>query len=156
MFVSPRGRRSRTSAHYMADTIDGGRRSRNMARIRAVDTKPEMAVRRAVHAAGFRYRLHDKRKPGKPDLVFSALRIAAFVHGCFWHQHTCREGRIPSSNSAYWAPKLQRNVDRDAAAGEALRAQGWDVLVLWECELEAGIRRLVRRLHAARDATVRR
>lgn len=127
-----------------------------MALIRASDTKPEMAVRRSVHAAGFRYRLHDKTKPGKPDLVFPALRVVTFVHGCFWHQHTCPEGRVPSSNSAYWAPKLRRNVERDAAAEAALRAQGWVVLVLWECELATGIQRLIRRLKASRSVIDRR
>ena len=108
-----------------------------MASIRGKDMKPEMAVRKAAHAAGFRFRLHRKDLPGKPDLVFPKYRAAIFVHGCFWHQHTeprCLDGRPPKSNGAYWGPKLRRNVERDAEAQAKLAEMGWRTLVIWECE----------------------
>ncbi|GAB4227728.1 MAG: very short patch repair endonuclease [Methyloligellaceae bacterium] len=123
----------------MADKLSRERRSANMARIRSKDMKPEMAVRRMVHAMGFRYRLHRRDLPGKPDLVFPARRKIIFVHGCFWHQHpdpACRDARPPRSNTAYWGPKLARNVERDAEHQRALEAAGWQVLVVWECELK--------------------
>jgi DNA mismatch endonuclease (patch repair protein) len=85
---------------------------------------------------GYRYRLHRKDLPGKPDLVFGPRRAAIFVHGCFWHQHDCRRDSVPSSNSKYWAPKLARNVERDKQAQAALEAAGWRVMVVWECELK--------------------
>lgn len=97
-----------------------------------------MVVRRLLHAAGYRYRLHSRDLPGKPDLVFRGRRKAIFVHGCFWHQHereTCLDGRRPKSNTGYWDEKLARNVERDRRSQDALRAGGWDVLVLWECEI---------------------
>ncbi len=96
--------------------------------------KPEMAVRRMVHAMGYRYRLHRRDLPGKPDLVFGPRRAVIFVHGCFWHQHNCRDGRQPKSNTGYWGEKLRRNVERDAQVRVALEADGWRVLVIWECE----------------------
>lgn len=111
-------------------------RSRNMARIGSKDTKPEMLVRRLVHAMGFRYRLHVKDLPGKPDLVFRGRKKVIFVHGCFWHQHKgCREGRVPTSRESYWVPKLARNADRDQEHTRALKLLGWRALVLWECQL---------------------
>lgn len=117
------------------DKLTPERRSENMRRIKSKGMKPEMLVRRLVHALGYRYRLHRKDLPGKPDLVFGPRRKAIFVHGCFWHQHAdCREGRPPGSNTAYWSPKLKRNVERDAEHLAGLKAQGWDTLVIWECE----------------------
>jgi DNA mismatch endonuclease (patch repair protein) len=121
----------------MADKINSSRRSLNMARIRAKDTLPEMKVRRFLHASGFRYRLHRKDLPGKPDIVFGPRKIAIFVHGCFWHQHSdpsCLDGRRPQSKLDYWGPKLDRNVERDAENQASLIAQGWQVLTIWECE----------------------
>ena len=107
-----------------------------MARIKKFDTRPEIAVRRIVHAHGYRYRLHVRELPGTPDLVFPRLRKVIFVHGCFWHRHECRDGRkLPTGNHGYWIPKLARNVERDARDGKSLRALGWDVLVVWECQL---------------------
>ncbi|MBY6153382.1 DNA mismatch endonuclease Vsr [Vannielia litorea] len=120
----------------MADRISTKRRSENMRRIKSTGTKPEMLVRRMVHAMGYRYRLRRKDLPGKPDLVFGPRRAAIFVHGCFWHQHDCRDGKLPSSNSDYWVPKLARNVERDKLVRSALEADGWRVLVIWECELK--------------------
>lgn len=117
----------------------GMSRSDNMRRIRSKDTAPEMAVRRLTHGLGYRYRLHRKDVPGKPDLVFPARRKVIFIHGCFWHQHPgCREGRPPKSNTAYWLPKLERNQQRDKAALESLATLGWDALVIWECEIKDG------------------
>ncbi len=110
-------------------------RSENMRRIRSKDTVPEIAVRSLVHSMGYRYRLHRKDIPGKPDLSFPRRRKVIFIHGCFWHQHSeCREGRPPKSNAAYWLPKLRRNQARDKTALEQLAASGWEALVVWECE----------------------
>ncbi len=121
----------------MADKLSTLERSRNMASIRSKDMKPELTVRKAAHALGFRFRLHRKDLPGKPDLVLPKHHAAIFVHGCFWHQHAeprCLDGRPPKSNQGYWGPKLARNLERDAASRVALEAQGWRVLVIWECE----------------------
>lgn len=119
------------------DKISQEARSRNMQKIKSVDTGPEMTVRRLVHKAGFRYRLHNRKLPGKPDLVFASRKKVIFVHGCFWHQHAkldCLDGRLPKSNAEYWREKLQRNVARDKKNAELLRDMGWDVLTIWECE----------------------
>jgi DNA mismatch endonuclease (patch repair protein) len=121
----------------MADKLTAIERSRNMASIRSKDMKPELAARKAAHSLGFRFRLHRKDLPGKPDLVFPKYRAVIFVHGCFWHQHaepSCLDGRPPKSNLAYWGPKLARNAARDEASRAQLEAQGWRVLVVWECE----------------------
>lgn len=118
----------------MADKLTPERRSANMARIRAKHTKPEMLVRRIVHGLGYRYRLHRRDLPGTPDLVFSPRRKVIFVHGCFWHLHHCRAGRIPATRRHYWEPKLRRNAARDAEHLAALEAAGWQVLTIWECE----------------------
>lgn len=110
-----------------------------MRAVKGKDTKPEMAVRRMVHAAGYRYRLHRKDLPGKPDLAFGQRRKAVFVHGCFWHQHLdamCRRARMPLTRSDYWRPKLERNKERDARNMADLNHLGWDVLVIWECWLK--------------------
>lgn len=108
-----------------------------MRRIRSKDMKPEMLVRKLVHSMGFRYRLHRKDLPGKPDLVFGPLRKIIFVHGCFWHQHPnpdCQDGRLPRSNQSYWTPKLESNINRFSAQEDELHKLGWHVLVVWECE----------------------
>jgi DNA mismatch endonuclease (patch repair protein) len=113
-------------------------RSAQMARIKARDTKPEMIVRRALHAAGLRFRLHYRHLPGKPDIVLPSRRIAIFVHGCFWHRHSqpdCKLARLPKSRLDFWLPKLEGNRERDARNEAALREAGWDVRVIWECEL---------------------
>lgn len=111
-----------------------------MALIKDRDTKPEMRVRRALHAAGLRYRLHAKGLPGKPDLVFPSRRIALFVHGCFWHQHPdplCRLARMPKSRLEFWRPKLQGNRLRDEKQRRELEALGWRVVEVWECQTDA-------------------
>ncbi len=121
----------------MADALSPGQRSRLMARIKCKDTKPEMLVRKLVYSLGYRYRLHTKDLPGKPDLAFHKKKKAIFVHGCFWHQHEdCKQGHIPKSNQAYWIPKLERTKKRDASNLENFRGMGWEVLVVWECELK--------------------
>jgi DNA mismatch endonuclease (patch repair protein) len=121
----------------MIDKLSPERRSENMRRIKSTGMKPEMVVRRLVHRLGYRYRLHRKDLPGKPDLVFGPKRKVIFVHGCFWHGHEregCRDARRPKTNTDYWNPKLTRNKERDAERIAALQADGWGVLVVWECE----------------------
>jgi len=118
------------------DTLSRSERSERMARIRGRDTKPELLVRRLVHRCGFRYRLHRKMLPGKPDLVFPSRKKVIFVHGCFWHSHGCRISHTPKSNADYWGPKLERNVLRDQRNIQALRAAGWSSFVIWECETD--------------------
>lgn len=118
------------------DTLTPTQRSERMARIKSKDTKPELAVRRLVHSMGFRYRLHDKGLPGRPDLVFAGRRKLIFVHGCFWHRHgDCRLARLPKSRLDFWKPKLDANVTRDRAVENQLVALGWKILTIWECEV---------------------
>jgi DNA mismatch endonuclease, patch repair protein len=106
-----------------------------MARIRKKDTTPELLVRQAAHALGYRFRLHRRGLPGSPDLVFPSRRKVIFVHGCFWHRHGCAlSGKIPAKRVEYWAPKLARNVERDREAVSALMKLGWAALMIWECE----------------------
>jgi len=112
-----------------------------MRAIRSKGMKPELAVRRLAHAMGYRYRLHRHDLPGRPDMVFPGRRKVIFVHGCFWHQHPdpdCKLAHRPRSNLEYWGPKLRRNQERDSAHRERLAELGWDVLVIWECEVKAG------------------
>lgn len=118
-------------------------RRRNMSRIRGKDTKPEMLVRRALHAAGLRYRLHVRDLPGRPDLVFPGRRGVIFVHGCFWHGHDCPLFRLPATRPEFWAGKVAANQARDAAAVARLRADGWRVMTVWECALRGRARRPV-------------
>jgi len=118
-----------------ADSITTQQRSENMRRIRSTDTGPEMAVRRLLHREGFRYRLHSKAVPGTPDIVLPRHKLAIFVHGCFWHGHTCKDGGRPKSNTDYWNTKLQRNIERDAQRGKELRKLGWKTVVVWSCEV---------------------
>lgn len=135
-------------AGRLTDKISRERRSANMRAIRSKDMKPEMIVRRLAHCMGYRYRLHRKDLPGKPDMVFPSRHAVVFVNGCFWHGHDCKVGRRrPNSNRDYWIPKIKRNQERDAKNLVALRADGWKVLVIWECEireLESVSKKLVR------------
>ena len=135
----------------MADTVTPAARSRIMSRVRSRDTAPEMAVRRALNAAGYRYRLHRKDLPGKPDIVLPRHRTAVQVHGCFWHGHRCRRGnRLPATNTEYWRTKIQRNRERDRAATRALTEAGWRVITIWECAIEAATQRLLSTLAGER------
>jgi DNA mismatch endonuclease (patch repair protein) len=109
-------------------------RSENMRRIRSEGMLPELAVRSMVHRMGYRFRLHRKDLPGKPDLVFVSRRKVIFVHGCFWHAHACKTAHTPKSNADYWGPKLQRNKTRDRKNIETLETAGRRSLVIWECE----------------------
>ncbi|MFZ0272374.1 MAG: DNA mismatch endonuclease Vsr [Acidobacteriaceae bacterium] len=120
-------------------------RSENMRAIRSKDMRPELAVRSLAHRLGYRFRLHRKDLPGKPDLVFASRRKVIFVHGCFWHSHGCKMSHAPKSNTGYWVPKLERNRARDAKSAEALSAAGWKLLAIWECETkdEKGLQRRI-------------
>lgn len=121
----------------MADVVDADTRSRMMAGIRGRDTKPELLLRRALHALGLRYRLHHGKLPGKPDLVFPRHGAVIFVHGCFWHRHeTCRYATIPATRPEFWMEKFRSNVERDRRNQEDLLATGWRVAIVWECILK--------------------
>ena len=136
------------------DTITAARRSDNMRRIQSKGTAPEMAVRRLVHSLGYRYRLHDRRLPGNPDLVFPSRRKVVLVHGCFWHQHVdehCRIVREPKSNRGYWVKKLARNVERDSEQQETLAVLGWDSMIVWECEIERDLHAVGQRIREFLD-----
>ena len=117
------------------DPLTPTERSERMSRIRNVDTKPEMIVRRLVHGMGYRYRLHVQELPGNPDLVFRPRKKVIFVHGCFWHQHGCHQYRMPKTKRGFWEPKLAGNVVRDARIQKELRKRDWRRLVVWECQL---------------------
>src|SRR2546430_1749501 len=119
----------------MADILTKAKRSWVMSRIRGVDTTPERTVRSFLHRRGFRFRLHESALPGHPDIVLPKFRTVVFVHGCFWHNHNCRDGHTPRTNRGYWGPKLRRNKRRDAGNARLLRALGWRRIVVWECEL---------------------
>ena len=125
---------------FMADNHSKEVRSRNMSRIRSTDNKPEEIVRKFLFSQGFRYRKNDKKLPGKPDIVLPKYRTVIFVNGCFWHKHDCPRFVWPSSNQDYWRPKILGNVERDKKNAEQLRSQGWNVIVVWECELKKAVR----------------
>ncbi|RLP24864.1 DNA mismatch endonuclease Vsr [Mesorhizobium sp. YM1C-6-2] len=131
----------------MADTLTSERRSWNMSRIRGRDTAPEMLLRSLLHRAGFRFRLHARQLPGRPDVVLPRYRTAIFVHGCFWHRHPgCRNATTPTTRREFWQEKFDGNVSRDARNRIALEAAGWTVLTVWECKLKADAESVVRRL----------
>lgn len=121
----------------MVDTVDTATRSRIMARVRSANTKPEIALRKALFARGLRYLLHSPELPGKPDLVFPRYKVAVFVHGCLWHWHGCARSRMPETNTDYWQAKISRNQMRDHTNLTALIAKGWRVLIVWECAIKA-------------------
>lgn len=122
----------------MTDIVSQSVRSRMMSRIRGHSTSPEMRVRRYLHAAGLRFRVNDRRLPGRPDLVFPSARVAVFVHGCFWHRHPgCRFSTTPATRPDFWTAKFASNVERDVRTQAKLREAGWTVLTIWECETDS-------------------
>ena len=124
----------------MPDIVDEATRSRMMSGIRGKDTRPEMIIRRGLHAMGFRYKLHDNTLPGKPDLVFPARRAVILVNGCFWHGHDCHLFKWPSSRVDFWKRKILRNREKDAETLKSLRSDGWRILTVWECALKGNTR----------------
>ena len=135
----------------MTDTFSPEERSRVMSRVQGRDTRPELYVRRAVWTEGFRFRLHVKKLPGKPDMVLPKYRLAVFIHGCFWHHHGCAKDRRPSSNREYWDRKLDGNAARDARHRAELEKLGWSVATIWECRLKDGTESLLTRLRNVRS-----
>ncbi len=121
-----------------------------MAGIRGKDTKPELVIRRGLHALGFRFRLHDRRLPGAPDLVLPRWRAVILVHGCFWHGHRCRYGKLPKSRLEFWGPKIAANRVRDNRTLNSLRGMGWSVLVVWQCQTK-DLEKLEKRIAAFLD-----
>jgi DNA mismatch endonuclease (patch repair protein) len=124
----------------MADVVSPAVRSRMMAGIRGKDTKPEIIIRRRLHAVGFRYRLHERKLPGKPDLVFPAREAVIFVHGCFWHGHACHLFKWPSTREEFWKAKITRNRENDEKHSIALAEAGWRQAIVWECSLKGKTR----------------
>lgn len=123
------------------------KRSDVMSKIGSKNTKPELILRSALFKKGFRYRVHRKDLPGKPDIVLPKYKTIIFVHGCFWHYHKdCREGRIPSTNSNFWKTKLLKNVEKDEKNVKSLQEMGWKVMVVWECELEKHLEEILEKL----------
>lgn len=121
----------------MADVFTAKERSRIMARVRGKDTAPELAIRSMVHRLGYRFRLHQRKLPGNPDIVLPCHKKIILVHGCFWHGHKrCKHAARPKSNRRYWNKKIDRNIERDRRNRRKLRAMGWDVLTLWECDIK--------------------
>jgi DNA mismatch endonuclease (patch repair protein) len=130
----------------MTDKISKERRSANMRAVRSRNTQPEIRVRQIAYGLGYRFRLHFRKLPGKPDIAFPGRQKAVFVHGCFWHQHRkCRRASVPKSNRGFWRAKLEHNAARDAKQLAAIRKHGWRALVIWECEIK-NERRLAARL----------
>jgi DNA mismatch endonuclease (patch repair protein) len=118
------------------DSVTTAKRSEIMRAVKSEDTGPEVAVRKMLHRLGYRYRLHRRDLPGTPDIVFPGRRKVVFVHGCFWHGHRCRYGWLPKSKLEYWQPKIEANRKRDVRKLRELRRAGWEVLVVWQCELK--------------------
>ena len=136
----------------MTDHVDSRTRSQIMAKVRSRDTRPEMEVRRALHRAGYRFRLHRSNLPGKPDLVFPRYRLALFVHGCFWHRHGCKRTTMPATNSEFWSKKFCRTLIRDRRALRELEEDEWATAIIWECQLETGIGHLIDTLNRSSEA----
>ena len=119
----------------VADFVSKDKRSKIMRGVKQKDTRPEIRVRKMLHSLGYRFRLHRKDLPGRPDIVLPRYQTVIMVHGCFWHQHEeCPEGRLPTSNTNYWTQKLKRNIERDAEVNKVLHDLGWKVGIIWECE----------------------
>ena len=131
----------------MADHLSKERRSWNMSRIKGQNTTPELKLRSCLHRLGFRFRIHDTKLPGKPDIVMAKYRTAVFVHGCFWHRHDgCRHTSTPKSNQSFWLEKFRRTLDRDQQNFKALNNLGWQVLIVWECEINSDASQAAQRI----------
>jgi DNA mismatch endonuclease (patch repair protein) len=129
----------------MVDSLTPAQRSERMSRIRSSNTKPEIYLRKALHRLGFRFRLHGRKLPGKPDIILPKHKAVVFVHGCFWHRHQgCKVATIPKTNTDFWLAKFARNVERDGVVIQKLQDEGWRVFVTWECETDTP-----RKAHAA-------
>jgi DNA mismatch endonuclease, patch repair protein len=139
----------------MTDVLTPEQRRLNMSRIRGRDTRPEMLIRRGLHARGLRYRLHDRALPGRPDLVFPRYHTVVFIHGCFWHMHGCPLSKLPSTRKEFWLRKLEGNAARDHKAIEALTSAGWRVLVIWECALRGPRRKQTSEVFEETDRFIR-
>ncbi|WP_080667124.1 very short patch repair endonuclease [Bradyrhizobium sp. USDA 3256] len=141
----------------MPDNLDAEQRRRTMQSIGSKNTRSELRTRRYLHARGFRFRLHDKSLPGKPDIVLKRYKTVIFVNGCFWHQHGCSRSAVPKTNRTYWVPKLRANVMRHETQIIQLRESGWTVIVVWECDtisndkLRMRLRPLIRRRNTSRS-----
>lgn len=130
-------RNFKTSTYQMADVHDKATRSYNMSQIKGKNTKPELLIRKALFKNGFRYRLHVKLLPGRPDIVISRIKVAIFVHGCFWHGHEkCKYFKIPSTKQGWWKSKIERTKMTDGKNIEELTSRGWQVIEIWECDLK--------------------
>jgi len=129
------------------DVVDSITRSRMMSGIRGTNTRPELLIRRGLHCRGFRYRLHDRKLPGKPDMAFAAFRSVIFVNGCFWHGHECHLFKWPATREEFWRQKICRNRDKDRENREALRSAGWRILTIWECAMKGRYRRSIDNVH---------
>jgi len=120
----------------MVDHLTKEKRSWNMSRVKGKNTKPELVVRSFLHNNGYRFRLHRKDLPGKPDIVLPKYNTVVFIHGCFWHQHkNCKRATIPKTNKKYWIPKLQKNIENDKRYTKELKSLGWKIIILWECQI---------------------
>ncbi len=150
-----RGAPELTKPKDMTDKVNPEQRSRMMAAVSGSNTSPELYVRKRLFAAGFRYRLHVNELPGKPDIVLPRFRFAVFVHGCFWHGHSCSRGKRPASNVEFWNAKLDGNVRRDRKNKLALKAHGWSPIVIWECRLKIGTEALLTHLKLLDDSSGR-
>ena len=136
----------------MVDALTPAGRSERMSRIRSQDTKPELALRKALHRFGFRFRLHDRHLPGKQDIVLPKNRTVIFVHGCFWHRHKgCKIATTPKSNTKFWIEKFDRNVARDARNSSELAIEGWRVIIAWECDLSSPAKVLAKATELAEE-----
>ena len=124
----------------MTDVVDSETRSRMMSGIRGKDTRPELEIRRQLHGLGFRYRLHDKQLPGKPDLVLKKYNAVIFVHGCFWHRHNCSLFKWPKTRPEFWKEKINRNHENDLKALQKLQSAGWRVCIVWECAIKSTVK----------------
>lgn len=136
----------------MADNVGRARRSWVMSRVRGRNTAPELYVRSELHKAGFRFRVNVASMPGSPDIVLPKYRTVILVHGCFWHWHGCARSRMPVTNRRYWREKIKRNVDRDKVVFATLKDLGWQVRLIWECEIRAAVPQLLKVLRRKRKA----